>query len=100
MPTFILKQNSESIRKQIEEAGIHVCICCSFRDACWLHYGTSVPNGVHEVGCYSDDVGTKNQEEALALFLHECTDPVWCNSTEEFIEKIKQFELTIKKKKK
>ena len=89
--TFILKENSESIRKKITDAGIRVCICASFVDADWLDYSTVVANGVHGNG-YPYEGMTK--EETRALFLHEVKNPVWCKDVEEFIRLIKEFEAT------
>ena len=89
--TFILKENSESIRKKITDAGIRVCICASFVDADWLDYSTVVANGVHGNG-YPYEGMTK--EETRALFLHEVQNPVYCNDVGEFIRLIKEFEAT------
>ena len=87
--TFILKNNSEEIRKKITDAGISVCFCASFVDADWLEYSTAVGNGVHGNG-YPYEGMTK--EETRALFLHEVKNPVWCKDVEEFIKLIKEFE--------
>lgn len=87
--TFILKENSESIRKKITDAGISVCFCASFVDADWLEYSTLVANGVHGNG-YPYEGMTK--EETRALFLHEVQTPVFCNNVDEFIKLIKEFE--------
>ena len=72
---FILKENSEEIRKKITDAGIHVCHCASFVDADWLDYHTLVANGVHGSG-YPYEGMTK--EETRTLFLHEVKNPVFC----------------------
>ena len=87
--TFILKNNSEEIRKKITDAGISVCFCASFEDADWLDYSTAVGNGVHGVG-YPDVGMTK--EETLALYKHEVKNPIWCKNVDEFINLIKEFE--------
>lgn len=87
--TFILKNNSEEIRKKITDAGISVCFCASFVDADWLDYSTAVGNGVHGVG-YPYEGMTK--EETLALYKHEVKNPVWCKDVDEFINIIKEFE--------
>ena len=89
--TFILKENSEDIRKRISDAGISVCYCASFVDANWLDYSTIVDNGVHGNG-YPFEGMTK--EETRALFLHEVQNPVFCNDVDEFIRLIKEFEAT------
>ena len=86
--TFILKENSEAIRKKITDAGIDVCHCASFVDADWLDYSTVVANGVHGNG-YPFEGMTK--EETRALFLHEVQNPVFCNDVDEFIRFIKEF---------
>ena len=87
--TFILKDNSEEIRKKITDAGIYVCPCAKFADADWLDFHTSVNNGVHGNG-YAFEGMTK--EETRSLFLHEVKNPVWCNDVDEFIKLIKEFE--------
>ena len=86
---FILKENSEAIRKKIKDAGIRVCICTEFTDSDWLEYHTSIANGVHGNG-YPFEGMTK--EETRALFLHEVKNPIWCKDVEEFIRLIKEFE--------
>lgn len=91
--TFILKENSEAIRRKIAEAGIFVCQCASFADADWLDYHTSISNGVHGNG-YPYEGMTK--EETRALFLHEVRNPVWCENVEEFIDRIKAHEAWVK----
>lgn len=87
---FILQENTEEIRKKIQDAGIHVCGCAWFKDACWLHYSTAVANGVHGVGYYGDEAGTKSQEEELKSFLSEVQNPIFCDNVDEFIARIKQ----------
>ena len=85
---FILKMNSEEIRKKITDAGIYVCPCASFADADWLNFHTSVNNGVHGNG-YPYEGMTK--EETRALFLHEVKNPVWCDTVDDFINEIKEW---------
>lgn len=87
--TFILKDNSEEIRKKITDAGIYVCPCANFVDADWLDYHTSVANGVHGNGYPFEGM---TEEETRALFLHEVKNPVWCKDVDEFIKLIKEFE--------
>lgn len=87
--TFILKENSEAIRKKITDAGINVCRCASFVDADWLDYSTVVANGVHGNG-YPFEGMTK--EETRAMFLYEVQNPIWCKDVDEFIKLIKEFE--------
>lgn len=89
--TFILKENNKEIRKRIVDAGIHVCLCASFKDACWLIYHTSVANGVHGVGSFGED--TLSQQEELERFMAEVRNPVICKDVDEFINHIKEFEL-------
>ena len=90
--TFIFKQNSEEIRQRIKDAEIRVCVCASFKDACWLDYSTRVNNGVHGVGFYGEEDETRSQEEELARFLAECRKPIFCKDVDEFIRLIKEFE--------
>lgn len=85
---FILKENSEEIRKKITDAGITVCACASFVDADWLDYSTAVGNGVHGNG-YPFEGMTK--EETRALFLHEVKNPFWCDTVDDFINEIKKW---------
>lgn len=87
--TFILKDNSEEIRKKITDAGIYVCPCANFVDADWLDYHTSVANGVHGNGYPYEGM---TREETRALFLHEVKNPIWCKDVDEFIKLIKEFE--------
>ena len=87
--TFILKENSEAIRKKITDAGINVCRCASFVDADWLDYSTVVANGVHGNGYPYEGM---NKEKTRAMFLHEVKNPIWCKDVEEFIRLIKEFE--------
>ena len=86
---FILKDNSEEIRKKITDAGIYVCPCANFVDADWLDYHTSVANGVHGNGYPYEGM---TREETRALFLHEVKNPIWCKDVDEFIKLIKEFE--------
>lgn len=86
--TFILKNNSEEIRKKITDAGISLCVCASFADVDWLDYSTAVGNGVHGVG-YPDVGMTK--EETLALYKHEVKNPFWCDTVDDFINEIKKW---------
>ena len=88
---FILKNNSEEIREKIKAAGIRVCCCAWFKDACWLHYSTVVANGVHGVGYFDDIDNVKSQEEELKSFLSEVRNPVICADVDEFITHIKKF---------
>ena len=87
---FILKENTEEIREKIKAAGIHVCGCAWFKDACWLHYSTAVANGVHGVGYFDDDDKVKSQEEELKSFLSEVQNPIFCADVDDFIAHIKQ----------
>lgn len=87
---FILKENTEEIRQKIKAAGIHVCGCAWFKDACWLHYSTAVANGVHGVGYFDGIDNVKSQEEELARYMREVRNPVICDNVEEFIANIKQ----------
>ena len=87
--TFILKENSEAIRKKITDAGIDVCHCASFVDAGWLDYSTVVANGVHGNGYPYEGM---TREATRAMFLHEVKNPVWCKDVDEFIKLIKDFE--------
>ena len=86
---FILKNNSEEIRKKIKDAGIDVCYCASFVDSDWLEYHTSIANGVHGNGSPLEGM---TKEETRALFLHEVKNPIWCKDVDEFIKLIKEFE--------
>lgn len=89
---FILTENSEEIREKIKAAGIHVCGCAWFKDACWLHYSTAVANGVHGVGYYDDVDGVTSQKEELERFMREVRNPIVCEYVDEFIDVIKAFE--------
>lgn len=89
--TFVLKQNSEAIRKKIKDAGIRVCVCATFKDSCWLDYHTLVANGVHGVGYFDDeDPAITSQADALARFEHDCKNLIECRDVDEFIKRIKE----------
>lgn len=88
--TYILKDNSEEIRTQIEKAGISVCPCTKFFNACWLDYATSVANGVHGIGSIGEEIGLHSQEEVLNFFVSQCKNPYYCKDVDEFIAKIQE----------
>lgn len=88
--TYILKNNSEEIRTQIEKAGINICPCAKFSDACWLDYVTSVSDRVHGVGYGSEELGLHSQEEVLNFFVSGCKNPYYCKDVDEFIAKIQE----------
>ena len=91
--TYILRDNSEEIRQKILDAGIGVCVCASFKDACWLVFHTSIHGKeVHGVGYYGEETNTKTQEEELKRFINECKYPYYCVDVNEFIERIKEYE--------
>lgn len=92
--TFILKENSEEIRRRIVQNGIHICACTTFKNAVWLDYSTVVANCVHGIGYFGEEVGTRSVEEELARFLAECRNPIFCKDVDEFIRLIKEFEAT------
>lgn len=88
--TLLLRKNSPEIRKQIEDAGISVCICAGFIDTKWLvyHTGTNATFDVHGVG-YGDETITGEQD--IELFLRETKHIVECRTVVEFINEIKKF---------
>ena len=87
MPILVLKDNSPEIRDKIRTSGIRVCRCAYFKDSVWLEY--SGINGVHGVGYYDEEVGTKSVQEELDRFVAENKDIVYCKDVDEFITKIK-----------
>lgn len=94
--TILLKENSEEVRQKILDAGVGVCVCASFEDACWLDFHTSIMSRkVHGVGYYGEEVGTKTQEEECERFLAEARDLYVCKDVDEFIILVK---LTLKVK--
>ena len=69
----IIKSNTPELRQRLEQAGISVCICSSFKDADWLCcWESNMPYDVH--GVYPDEV-----------------NPIICESEDEFINMCKQF---------
>ena len=68
---ILLRINSPSIRKRIEEAGIKLCICCGFEETVWLSYNSDTAS-VHGVGYTSEDWDCDEVEEILADFEKEC----------------------------
>lgn len=95
MPILVLKDNSPEIRDKIRTSGIEVCRCAYFKDSVWLEY--SGVNGVHGVGYYDEEVGTKSVQEELDRFVAENKDIMYCENVDEFIEKIKHKYKTIKR---
>lgn len=89
--TIVLKQNNEIIRQKIIKAGIEVCRCAWFTNACWLDYNVGITDSVHGVGYYGDDNETHSQKEELARFVAENKDIVYCDSVDSFIATIKEL---------
>lgn len=88
---LVLKENSPEIREKIRQAGINVCSCAEYKDSVWLDFMGI--NGVHGVG-YSDETeGNLTVEQALARFQADVKDIVYCKDVNEFITKIKNYEL-------
>lgn len=90
MSILVLKDNSPEIRDRIKISGIEVCCCAEFKDSVWLDY--SGVNGVHGIGYYDEEVGTKSIQEELDRFVTENKDIVYCENVEQFINKIKDYE--------
>lgn len=88
--TFVLKRNSEEIRKKIENAGIPVCLCASFKKADWLYFSTCCCSMVHGIG-YPMEEENMNSEEVKALFIKETKNPIWCDDVDTFIALISDF---------
>lgn len=86
---FILKENSEEIRKKITDAGITVCACASFEGARWLDFHPDLceHKTVHRIG-YSDE--TMDGDTDIAMFLYDNPDAYFCKDADEFINKIKE----------
>lgn len=87
MPTLVLKNNSPEIIDKIKTSGIMVCKCAEFKNSVWLDY--SGINGVHGVGYYDEEVGTKSVQDELDRFVAENKDIVYCKNVKQFINKIK-----------
>lgn len=87
---FILKENTEEIREKIKAAGIHVCGCAWFKDACWLHYSTELIKSVHGVGYFIEKDQVNGQKEELKSFLSKVQNPIFCVDVGDFIAHIKQ----------
>lgn len=94
MPILVLKDNSPEIRDKIRTSGIAVCRCAYFKDSLWLDY--SGVNGVHGVGYYDEEIGTKSVQEELDRFISENKDIVYCKNVDEFIDKINNKDRYIK----
>ena len=90
---IVLKQNSSEIRQKIEDAGIRVCICCSFKNAVWLvcHPESEAAFDVHGVG-YSDE--NLPVEDELAFVEYDWKQynvkVIECKDVDEFINRIKE----------
>lgn len=75
----LIKKNTPELRKKLEDAGLSVCT--TFEDADWLScWGSHMSYGV-----YPDDV-----EAYLEMYLKE-TNPIICESDDEFINMCKQI---------
>lgn len=94
MPILVLKDNSPEIRDKIRTSGIEVCRCAYFKDSVWLDY--SGVNGVHGVGYYDEEVGTKSVQDELDRFVNDNKDIVYCKNVDEFIDKINNKDRYIK----
>lgn len=95
MSILVLKDNSPEIRDKIKTSGIEVCHCAEFKNSVWLDY--SGVNGVHGVGYYNEEVGTKSVQEELNRFVTENKDIIFCQDVNEFIDKIKHKDGYIKR---
>lgn len=87
MPILVLKDNSPEIRDKIKTSGIMVCQCAEFKDSVWLDY--SGVNGVHGVGYYDEEIGTKSVQEELDRFVAENKNIIFCQDVDDFIFRIK-----------
>lgn len=82
----LIKKNTPELRQRLEQAGISVCICTTFEDADWLScWESNMAYDVH--GVYPDDL---SKEAYLEMYLKE-TNPIICESEDEFINMCKQF---------
>lgn len=88
--TFVLKENNEVIRQAILRAGIKVCICARFNNACWLDYNVGITDSVHGIGYATED--SEDQATVLDFFVSENPNAVYCSDVDEFIAKIKEAE--------
>lgn len=95
MSILVLKDNSPEIIDKIKTSGIMVCKCAEFKDSVWLDY--SGVNGVHGVGYYDEEVGTKSIQNELDRFVAENKDIVYCKDVDEFIYRINNKDRYIKK---
>lgn len=85
----LIKKNTPELRKKLEDAGLSVCICTTFEDADWLScWGSHMSYDVH--GVYPDDVDDLSKEAYLEMYLKE-TNPIICESDDEFINMCKQI---------
>lgn len=88
--TFVLRRNSEEIREKIENVGIPMCLCSSFKGADWLAFHTSIGDKVHGIG-YPMEEELMGGEEVKALFVKETKKPIWCDDVDTFIDLISDF---------
>ena len=85
----IIKNNTPELRQRLEQAGISVCICSSFKEADWLCcWESNVAYDVH--GVYPDDINDLSKEAYQEDFIKEI-NPIICESEDEFINMCKQF---------
>ena len=87
--TFLVLFATTSKASVNEPAGLSVCICTTFEDADWLScWGSHMSYDVH--GVYPDDVDDLSKEAYLEMYLKE-TNPIICESDDEFINMCKQI---------
>lgn len=81
--------NELTIYKVLVFQVLSMCICTTFEDADWLScWGSHMSYDVH--GVYPDDVDDLSKEAYLEMYLKE-TNPIICESDDEFINMCKQI---------
>ena len=79
----IIKSNTPELRQRLEQSGISVCICSSFKEADWLCcWESNMAYDVH--GVYPDEVDDLTGETYQELYLKE-VNPIVCES-EDFLQ--------------
>lgn len=89
MSKLIYIKNSSFVRAKLEEAGLKLCHCCTYKDAEWLDWNV-LTKSVHGLGydIYNEGSPSLTPEQVLAEVKKECGEWIECNSVAEFLDTI------------
>ena len=89
---IVLSKNSKEIRNILTNYGFDLCICCNFKDACWLTW-SEISQKIHGLGYWDETVESPQhpmtQEKMLKWYFDEVSEPVLVfNNVEEFVKEV------------